>query len=484
MRSSALRITMLMMMVVSCARIAVSSPLVVRVDPTVRHQTMHGWGASGAWWVRWFADVPEATQEAALRLLFTDDGADGTTGIGLDIYRFNLPAAADDRVGIPTRRTPDVETAPFQYDLSRDADNIAVLRRVHELGVRRFVLFSNSPPARMTVSGSPVGGDDGLPNLRPGLEREFARYVVDLAERIIEEANLADSEVAISPVNEPQWEWGGKAGRRQEGCRYTPDQVTKVLRATVLEVRERGLDLRVEGPESGSWSASRPYAEAMFDDPVIADQIDAFALHSYWSNAEDKRSFAGWFSQAFPGKELRMTEYCHMVNGGDHGIQSGLHVARTIHEDLVIGNATEWTWWLALGSGSYHDKLLVVDRDKHELRRSGRMLALGHWSRFIPPGSVRIAAEVEADAGHADQQPVLVTAFHREDGRIALVLLNETETDTRVALRFGDNAPEIANSYLTDDTRSLAAVPAGSPVVPARGLLTLVTAPISVPKGK
>ena len=86
-------------------------------------------------------------------------------------------------------------------------------------GVERFVLFANSPPARLTRNGLTSGGEQGGSNLKPGAEGEFAKYLIDVAVNIRDECGLPH--VAVAPINEPQWKWGEK-DRRQEGCHYTP----------------------------------------------------------------------------------------------------------------------------------------------------------------------------------------------------------------------------------------------------------------------
>ena len=100
-----------------------ADPLVISIDTTVRHQTIDGFGASGCWTPNWFSGISTENQDRALDLLFTE------AGVNLTIYRHNLPSAAGDDVIMRPRRSANVETAPFEYDITRDADNIALLDR-------------------------------------------------------------------------------------------------------------------------------------------------------------------------------------------------------------------------------------------------------------------------------------------------------------------------------------------------------------------
>ncbi len=67
------------------------------------------------------------------------------------------------------------------------------------------------------------------------------------------------------------------------------------------------------------------------------------------------------------------------------------------------------------------DAPIIVDPDNGEFFKQPMFYALGHISRFIPPGSVRIALETGIN-------PVDAVAVKRPDGKIAVVLLNRLVT--------------------------------------------------------
>lgn len=433
----------------------------LRIDPAKRHQTLEGFGASGAWWPNYVAEFPDEKRAEILKLLFTDGGAH------LSIYRHNLPAGDGPDVTDRLRRTVSVETAPGKYDFDRDWKSRRILTEVRALGVEKFILFAKSPPPRLLENGKVSGGPNGGPNLRPDARGDFARYLLDVVEFLRKEHRLP--EVTLSPINEPQWNWG-KDRRHQEGCHYTPEGLTAAMEALVREKRRRRLDIEIQGPESGDWKSARPYAEAMFGNRLVKDEVGTFAVHSYWSSPDDRRKFTEWFRKTHPDKHLAMTEYCQMEPGHGVGMDGALHMAAVMHEDLVVAGVTSWQWWLCVFTGHYNDALIYAHPRSRKIEPTKRLWAMGNFSRFVRPGAVRVGAEAEG---------LKVSAYRSKDGgRLAVVIVNEG--DGKVV------RPELAGgriaaieAHVTSEEHDLAKVPVTDPAaiaIPARSVTTLVIA--------
>jgi O-glycosyl hydrolase len=441
------------------------SGLVLAIDPAQRFQIIEGFGASGAWWTNYVAEFPDDERAAMLRLLFTSAGAD------LSIYRCNLPAGDGDEIVMPFRKTAQVEVEPGQYDFSRDWKSRQILREVRALGVERFVLFAKSPPPRLLINGLVSGGPEGGSNLRPEARKDFARYLLDVSASYAKEFELPHWQ--LSPINEPQWRWG-KDWRSQEGCYYTPEELAATMRAFVEVARERGMQVELEGPESGEWKSSYRYAEAMFADPVLAKELSSFAVHSYWSNRADKERFASWFRERYPDKRLAMTEYCQMEHGHDLSIEGGLHLANVMHHDLTLANVVSWQWWLAIASGGYKDGLIYAHPETRVMEPTRRLWVMGNFSRFVRPGSTRIAAEGGSDV-------LQVSAYLSPDqGSVAVVMINHGE-EASVSPNLPGGAMEQAQAFVTSTDRDLAPLAVDSTGrlrLPARSVTTLVV-PIS-----
>ncbi len=135
------------------------------------------------------------------------------------------------------------------------------------------------------------------------------------------------------------------------------------------------------------------------------------------------------------------SEYCVLgdndgeINGSgrDLGMTTALYVARVIHTDITLANATSWQWWLALSPSNYKDGLIYVENNgkmgenpanaqNGDIMTSKTLWALGNYARFVRPGMVRIALQTDSDT--ASDAPLL-SAYRSEDGKqLVLVVVN------------------------------------------------------------
>lgn len=410
----------------------------LHVNLNLRHQVIDGFGASGAWWAQDIGGWPEETRQHIADLLF-----DRQRGIGLSVYRYNIGAGDGHEIRDPWRRAETFETGPGVYDWSRDRNAIWVLQTAHRAGVEHLVAFVNSPPARMTRSGLVSGPDTDRPghkaerrawrhemlatslgrpidlqrsrsNLRPDMVEPFARYLVDVVRHLRQEEGIPIG--WISPINEPQWGWCRDS--QQEGCHYTPAECAAVTRALVRAVREAGLDVQVSVVESGTWLFSGVYARQLFTDPELASALDTFCLHSYQSTPLTKWLVGCHFRRRYPHLRLWMSEWVEMHRPASADIDSGLVLARTIHDDLSIGGATSWQYWIAVSKYDFCDGLIYVDPQTRSYTETKRLWALGNWSRFVRPGDVRV------DVQHRGT-PLQATAFYSPArDEVCLVVIN------------------------------------------------------------
>jgi len=433
----------------------------MNVDLNLTYQTMESFGTSGAWWSQYVGGFTEcvddsgvSTREAIAKLLF-----DREEGIGLNSYRFNLGAgSADSRQGIfsdPHRRAQSFETAPGEYDFTKDENAVWFLRRAVELGVEEVVFFCNSPLVRLTDNGLAHMTEGGSRvNIQPEQYEAFAAYCMDVTEHFIEEGIPVKF---ISPINEPQWDWYNG----QEGCHYEPDQTRELYLAFLDELEKRPAlaDVKLSGPESGEWggAATQKYTQAILGNERLAAHFDAIDNHSYWSDETAKRSFRNWMTVVYPDVKLRTSEWCEMVNGSDVTMDSAIHIAQEIAEDLRILRVVSWQNWVGVAPGGYRDGLIYIDEPSQKYRALKRLWSFGNYSRYVRPGYVRV--EIAADT--REQEKMLPTAFlgTNDDGEqeLVMVFINEGVTDQEFVLTGCDQFTEIA-CYETSDDHDLECV--------------------------
>jgi len=373
-------------------------------------QTIEGFGAASAWWAQDVGGWADEKRTLVADLLF-----DREKGVGLSFYRYNLGGGNGENIQDTWRRAETFEVAPGQYDWTRDANAMWMLRAARDRGVEHFVAFVNSPPARMTVSGLTTGEKDGKSNLKPEMYGEFSQYLVDVVRHLREDENIPVD--WISPINEPQWNWSYKNG--QEGCHYGPNEVlelTRVLLQTLEKNQLEGVKLTLF--ESGEWKSSDVYIEKLASDPQVWAALPHLSIHSYWSTRADKERFMKYFQKNHPDKPLWMSEWTEMQEGRDTGMASALIMASTIHDDLTIPSVTSWQYWIAVSKYQYRDGLIYVNPLDQKVIHTKRLWVMGNYSRFIRPGFVRLLAQ-------GGSETLLVSAYRSaDDQRWVVVAVN------------------------------------------------------------
>lgn len=406
------------------------------IDESVTYQTMESFGTSGAWWSQYVGGFTKdangtggSTREDIAALLF-----DREKGIGLTCYRFNLGAGSvESKNGTfwdPHRKAQCFETEPGVYDFGKDANAVWFLKRVSELGAEEVVLFCNSPLVRLTDNGMAHMTEGGSrTNIAPEKYPEWAKYCMDVAEHFVEEGIPVKF---ISPINEPQWDWYNG----QEGCHYAKTDVAKVYLAFLDELEQRPAlaDVKLSGPESGEWKGDAVgYTSAILNTARLREHFDAIDNHSYWSDAQDKKSFKNWMVVHYPDVKIRTSEWCEMVNGSDFTMDSAIHIAQEIAEDLRILDVVSWQNWVAVAPGGYRDGLIYIDESSQKYRALKRLWSYGNYSRYVRPGYVR----VDIQAGDGEQEAMLPTAFtgvnDNGEQELVMVFINDKTKDGKPA---------------------------------------------------
>ena len=477
---------------------------ILDIDGATRFQVMDNFAASDCWSMQKVGLWSEENRNRVADLLFSMD-----KGIGLSAWRFNIGAGKCPDIS-PWRTAETFETAEGRYDWSRQAAERWFLAAAKARGVRQFIAFVNSPPARMTKNGKTYCTPEvGPTNLKDGHEGQYARYLADILRHFREDPDPAQRIDFgwISPVNEPQWDWNGPG---QEGNRVPNDVLKSILRALDAELKRQSVPAKILAPESGSLAIPGmtgpiemygarygAYVRDFCGDPEMADIMGRLVCsHSYRADllpnglVNARQKLRAQFD-LYPGWKFWQSEYCVMqgpdgVGGGgrDMGIDAALNIARVMHQDLVLLNASAWQWWTAVSKEHFQDGLLYTDYhkigDPETIYTSKTLWAFGNYSRFVRPGARRVAL-----AGAEDLSGLLGSAWDdRETGRLVVVLINMGAAPETVRLRerrLQDNAavrswtPWVTSDQPGDDLRRDTAVAGGTDyTVPARSVVTLV----------
>lgn len=429
----------------------------LNINEEKRYQTIEGLGASGAWWAQivgnWTHEDPisgKPVRDRISELLFSK-----TEGIGLGIYRYNIGGGSKHSgrgtFSEPARATECFETAPGEYDWSRDAAAVYMMRRAASDGADEVIFFVNSPIERLTNNHKTHLDKHQIfrENIKKKNYPAFAKYCADVAEHFIGEGIPVKY---ISPVNEPFWVWNGG----QEGCHYRPSSCRKVLRAFVKELDGRKtLDsVRLSGCENGDirWF-NKSYSRAVLGDPLVRTRLGALDIHSYClhmpipffnNRMSFLKRFAKWMSKNYPDVSVNMSEWTHMQGGRDKGMDSALVTANVMYEDLSVLNVISWQHWIAVSEVNYCDGLIYINLDDKTFEMTKRYYVTGNFSKYVPAGSVRVDVA-------CDDSELRLLAFKYDDG-CAVIVINSTKKEKELSLPEQYSA---VKSAVTDDNNDL-----------------------------
>ena len=435
------------------------------IDTEKKYQTFSGFGTSSCWWSQNISD--EKTRDEIAKLLFSEEG------LGLKIFRYNVGGGVNpehNRVTEPWRNTEsfyyfDDKAGEWKYDFTRDKNAQDFLFKSLSYGcIDTVVLFANSPHYSMTVTGEASGGaEKGVTNIAPDMYAPFADYFLDITEYFISKGVPVKY---ISPINEPQWDWGGD-DVNQEGCHYEPEEALKVFEVFAKKIQERGLDVKLSLPDSGEIGESTmEYFTKAAENEVTFRNTGSFAYHSYWSdfNPAAKKKFGSWYrEQSFSDIPLDMTEWCELPNKHDTMSAEGAALmARIVANDLSLTGVNSWTAWVGVNRKwiqedglDYTDAMITANDDFSEWSITMRYYAMAHFSKFIPKGSAAVDAQSRIMPFRISNKKILYKtnfcAFLTPDGKTVLVISNEDKEKTVSLTAEGENM----EVYTTDDLHKL-----------------------------
>jgi O-glycosyl hydrolase len=476
------------------------------ISLTADKQTIHSFGASDCWGIKFVGkNWPLAKRNEIADLLFSKDfDANGNPkGIGLSLWRINVGAGSFEqgttsRINSEWRREECFQNANGTYDWTKQAGNRWFAQAAKSRGVENLLLFSISAPVHMTRTGVATGLEGSQPNtlnLKTDQYDDFADFLTEVAKNY-NQAGLPIN--FISPLNEPQYDWsaptGGNAG--QEGTAAQNSECLQVVTQLNNSIVAKGLNTKIAFGEAGSHNyvhgttgGSRGNQMEYFWNPASTGYIGnlpavekIMSAHSYFAQStlanliNNRTNMAAKFPAVNPAVKFWQTEYCILNNedgtqgnGRDLGINSALYIARVIHKDLAIANATSWQWWLGVSPSDYKDGLvsitdiagsmgeLAATKSDGLIYKSKMMWAMGNYSRFIRPGMIRVDASV---TGFTDPSVaangLMISAYKNPTTKeLVVVVVNMGTGIEKMKLSGVTYSTPTIKTYTTDTNREL-----------------------------
>jgi glucosylceramidase len=389
----------------------------VSIDSTKHFQRVHGFGAAMTdASAELLSRLPDQQRKAVMAELF----GRGTGGLGLSFTRLTVGASDfspthysyDDSPG----NAPDPEMRYFSIDPARKY----VLPRVREaLAINPDLKVMISPwsaPAWMKTTGSLIQGQ-----LKPEYYSAFAYYLAKTVEGFGAEG-VPVSMLTIQ--NEPDFEPDSYPGMRVN----SPDRAIIIGRFVGPAFARRGLKTKILDYDHNWDNPEMPWT--VLSDPIARKYVSGVAWHCYEGDVPAQSQV----HDAFPDKETWFTE----CSGGEWSPKFSAALG-WMTDKLIIGGANNWSrgtllWNLALdpqhgphkgGCGDCRG-VITIDPTTGAVTRNVEYYVLGHASRYVLPGALRIGTATKDEGIEA-------AAFLNPDGsRVAI--LHRASGDAPIAI--------------------------------------------------
>ncbi|XP_050463921.1 lysosomal acid glucosylceramidase-like isoform X2 [Cataglyphis hispanica] len=393
------------------------------VNQTQTYQEIFGFG--GAVTDAAAMNIFNLTQKAADNLLKSYFGSNGIN------YNFiRTPMGGTDFSTRPyTYAMTENDTSLSHFDLQvEDYDyKIPVLKRAQELKKNKIKLLTTPWTASPWMKTKNSWNFDG--KLRPEYRQLWADYFVKYFEAY---RNNSLEFWGLSPQNEPvnyiyvdsSWNFNAMPWTPEE----ERDWIIEYLSPTL---KKKGFEhIKIFVMEENRLSIP-DWPKKVFQDKRARDIVSGIALHFYLDNIIGPHNL-NKIKQLFPEKSIIYTEACIGVFE-DQKVILGSWRRGEIYAKNIIENMSNWVsawidWNIALDvTGgpnwvkNFVDSPIIVNSTADEFYKQPMFYVLGHFSKYVPPNSVRIGTTMENMIGIEN------IAFSTPDGGVVLIILNLNE---------------------------------------------------------
>ena len=306
---------------------------------------------------------------------------------------------------------------------------VPTAKAAQKLGATIFATPWN-PPSSMRSAGS-GGTHGGKYVLNSNAEAQYARHVNDYIKYVESQGiNLYSVSVQNEPDYSTDWTY------------WSPDRTTNFI-ANYGQTVKAGTNAKLMSPETfqyGAWGDGRDYYNKILNNSKALANIDLFGTHFY-GTPRAKMDFPALESS---GKEIWMTEVYVPNSDSDSANRypEALQVSENIHNGLVVGNMSAYTWWYIRRSYS-----LIGQNDGKPTKRG---YCMAQYSKYVRPGDVRI------DATESPADNLLISAYKQSDTQIEIVAINKGSTDVSQQFSVDGRTITDVDRYRTSSSENLA----------------------------
>ncbi len=407
---------------------------VIIVDPRQEMQSVDGFGfaLTGGSAELLMKMSSEARAKTLLHLFSPDGDSAGVSYLRLTIGASDMNAFVYSYDDLAKGKTdPELKN----FDLGHDKENvIPVLKEILRINPTIKILASSwSAPAWMKTNDDPRGGA-----LKEEDYPAYAKYLIRYIGEMKKEGVVID---AISIQNEPL------NNRNTPSMRWLVDQQRSFLKEDLIPAfTKSGLKTKLVLFDH---NLNRPdYPLTLLSEPAISEFADGTGFHNYGGDV----SAMGMVHAARPDKNVYFTEQTVTEKPGSPTID----IAATV-ERLIINTTRNWSknvilWNMAADpnnephtdNGGCSGCQGAITLDKNIVSFNLAYYTVVHASKFVRPGSIRIASTAPGDQAidltTDEERPEIKrvdviehskvfpnVAFKTPDGKIVLIVANTSQ---------------------------------------------------------
>jgi glucosylceramidase len=407
---------------------------IIDVDSAKTYQTIDGFGFALTGGSAMLLHHMDAAKRAALlHNLFTTEG----DGIGVSYLRLTVGSSDmndhvysyDDLPQSTSDSSPQTDPDMQHFSLAPDqTDVIPVLKEILAINPKIKILASPwSAPLWMKTTGKAQGGVL-LPEYFPAYAKYFVKYVQGMKAEGIDIDALTIQNEPLNEKNTPSM-----VMLESEQDDFIAHDLGPAFQQAGIQTKILLYDHNLDHPA---------YVTSILKDPDANKYIDGSAWHLYGGKVEAMTQV----HDAFPAKNIYFTE--QSIN--DRTGATSMNVAHPVAR-VMIGVTRNWSrnvllWNLAAdpnagphtnnGGCPFCYGALTIDGDT--VTRLVAYYVLGHASKFVPPGSVRI--DSNSPVGNSNMETLPNVAFKTPEGKTVLIVSNPGDTPQNFAVRYKGKA--------------------------------------------
>ena len=386
----------------------------INLHPHIEYQTMKGFGGAFTEAASTTLDkMSRAQREKILKMYF-----DKEEGIGYNLGRVHMNSCDFSLDNYTCVEEGDETLATFQIQRDK-ASVIPMVKEAMAYGEIDMLASPWSPPAYMKTNN--------MMNHGGKLKKEYYELWSQYFVRFIEAYAKEGIDVkGVTIQNEPN------ATQTWDSCIYTAKEELEFAKNHLgPKMHDRGIKIFF-------WDHNK---ERLIDraDVVLADEtarkyITGVAFHWYSGDHFEELEM---FHKMYPEMDMFFSEGCYEYS---RGALDTVKIGEKYAHDM-IGNFNNYCnmfldWNLLLNGeggpnhvGNFCDAPIMADTETDEIIVHDSYYYIGHFSKFVQRGAVRIGCSRFTDQ-------LETVAFKNPDGSIAAIVLNTTDKDMDFVFRY------------------------------------------------